>query len=105
MNTSQVNNTNPIILNTIVYHDPEMVTAPMDDELVMFSLDRGMYYGLDNIASAIWQLIETPTSVADLCTSLLEEFDIDSETCQRETLELLNWLFHQELVKIDPPSG
>jgi len=100
MNMSQVESKKQITLNTIVYHDPEMVTAPMDDELVMFSLERGRYYGLDDIASAIWQRIEKPISVADLCTALLEEFEVDRETCQSETLALLNWLFQQELVKI-----
>ena len=94
-----------ITLNTVVFHNPEMVTAPMDSELVMFSLERGMYYGLDNIASAIWQHIEKPILVSDLCTVLLNEFDVDLETCQRETLVLLNWLFHRELVKIEPTSG
>ncbi len=105
MNISQVDSMNPINLDTIVYHDPEMVAAPMEDELVMFSLERGMYYGLDSIASAIWQRIGQPTSVADLCAALLEEFEVDRETCQRETLELLNWLFQHELVKIGPAAN
>lgn len=100
MNKSITNNKQTITLETIVYHDPEMVTAPMDTERVMFSLERGMYYGLDNIASAIWQRIEEPVSAAELCNSLMEEFDVDLETCQHDTLELLNWLFDQELVKI-----
>ena len=105
MNKDITNNKQTITLTTVVYHDPEMVSAPMDDELVMFSLEHGMYYGLDNIASVIWQRTEQPTSVEDLCNSLLDEFDVDRDTCQRETLELLNWLFTQDLVKIDSPSN
>lgn len=94
-----------ITLNTIVYHDPEMVPAPMDDELVMFSPDRGMYYGLDNIASQIWQKLSKPKSERGLCEGLFEEYDIDRDTCQRETLQLLNWLYQQDLVKIDAVSA
>lgn len=90
-----------VILSTKVHHDPEIVSAPIEQELVMFSLDRGMYYGLDDIASHIWERIAEPISVSDLCEKLLDEFDVDRETCQRETLELLNWLFEQDLVKID----
>lgn len=93
-----------ITLNSIIYHDPEMVTAPMDDELVMFSLKRGMYYGLDNIASRIWELIDQPIQVLALCTLLLEEYEVDQETCRHDTLEILNWMYHQELLKIDPKS-
>lgn len=105
MNMSEQKVTDPINLNTVVYHDPEMVTAPMDDELVMFSLERGMYYGLDNIASAIWQRIEHPISVGDLCTALMEDFNVDHETCQRDTLELLTWLLQHGLVRIASPSN
>lgn len=89
-----------ITLNSIVYHDPDMVTAPMDDELVMFSLDRGMYYGLDNIASQIWARIAEPILVSDLCMSLLQDFEVEPDVCQKDTLELLNWLYQQKLVKI-----
>lgn len=102
MNTGSEAENNLITLQSVVYQDPEMVSAPMEDELVMISLQKGMYYGLDNIASEIWQRIEKPVPVAQLCTNLVEEFDVDLETCQRETLELLNWLYKQELIRIDP---
>jgi hypothetical protein len=91
----------PLTLNTQVFHDPEIVSAPIEEELVMFSLERGRYYGLDDIASHIWQKMAEPISIADLCEGLLDEYDIDRETCQRETLALLNWLYEQELVKIN----
>jgi hypothetical protein len=105
MNTSSQTEINPINLQSIVFQDPDMVSAPMEDELVMISLQRGMYFGLDNIASEIWQRIEKPTRVADLCAWLLEEFEVDPETCTRETLDLLNWLHGQELIKIDPGAN
>ena len=101
MNNEKKDGQKPITINSHVYRDPEMVAAPMGDELVMFSLDRGMYYGLDDIASDIWVKLETPISVQELCTSLMEEYEVDLETCQNETLNLLNWLFDQKLVKID----
>jgi len=105
MEASSTGESNLITLESIVCQDPEMVSAPMEDELVMISLQKGMYYGLDNISSQIWQRIEKPISVADLCRGLLEEFDVDPETCQRETLELLNWLYRQELIKIAAEPG
>jgi hypothetical protein len=101
MYTLQDKKDNPITLNSLVYHHPEILSAPMDDELVMFSLEHGMYYGFDDIASIIWQRLDQPILVADLCEGLLSDFDVDQETCQRETLELLNWLYQQDLVRID----
>ncbi|MEA3440908.1 MAG: PqqD family peptide modification chaperone [Chloroflexota bacterium] len=92
---------NPITLKSIIHHDPEIISAPIENELVMFSLERGMYYGMDDIAGHIWQRLEQPTSVSDLCEGLLNDFDVDRETCQHETLELLNWLYQQDLIKID----
>ncbi len=105
MNDQHKNEQNSVTMNSIAYHDPEMVAAPMGDELVMFSLDRGMYYGLDDIASHIWQHLAEPISVTNLCSALLDEFDVDRETCENDTLDLLNWLYRQGLVKIDRPAA
>lgn len=93
--------TTPIDLETVVRCVSEIVTAPIEDELVMLNLEQGMYYGLDDIATYIWNHLQEPRKVADLCGHLMEEFDVDRETCQRETLELLNSLYGQHLLKID----
>ena len=92
-------------LDSVVRRNPAISTAPLVDELVMLDLERGAYYGLDEIATYIWDQIEQPRSVADLCLHLLEVFDIDRKTCERDVLELLEWLHEKGLVHSDDDTA
>jgi hypothetical protein len=94
-------------LDSVVRRNPAISTAPLVDELVMLDLERGAYYGLDEIATYIWDQIEQPRSVADLCRHLLEVFAVDRRTCERDVLELLEWLHDKGLVHSDedPPAA
>ena len=63
------------------------------EEAVMMSVEAGRYYGLNAVASRIWELLEPPKTVAQLCKILCEEFEVDAQTCEAELLE-----FAQDLV-------
>jgi hypothetical protein len=45
-------------------------------ERVVLSIDRGMYFGLDEVASHIWELIQSPARVEEIHASVLAEFDV-----------------------------
>jgi hypothetical protein len=94
-------------LDSVVRRNPGISTAPLVDELVMLDLERGAYYGLDEIATYIWSQIDEPRNVADLCKHLLQVFDVDRPTCERDVLELLEWLHDKGLVYSDegPPPA
>jgi len=54
------------------------------------SIENGEYYGLDDIGSRIWELIEKPVKVSNLIDTLLERFDVDRGTCEKDVLKFLN---------------
>lgn len=89
-----------IDIDDIVIRTNEVVSTDMDDETVMMSIDKGMYYGLDTIATRIWELIEKPLAVSDLCNILLSEFEVDRDNCQRDVLRFLNEMQNDELIKV-----
>ena len=69
----------------------------------MLSIERGEYYGLNEVGSRIWELIEEPVSVSSVCGSILEEFDVDRPKCEKTVLEYLNQLQDLGLLKqIEP---
>ncbi len=87
-------------LDSVVEVKPGLVTAPMDDKLVMLDLAKGKYYGMDDIATAIWTAMANPVRVDDLCTHLMSRFDVDEETCRADTLDFLNQLHDEGLLKV-----
>jgi hypothetical protein len=78
----------------------------MDGEIVMMSVENGEYYGLDEIGSRIWELIEAPVSVDQLINSLMTEFDVNHEECLNDTLEFLEDLRAKDLLLVinEPPA-
>lgn len=92
---------------TVVVQSREPVAVDMDDTVVMMSLERGKYYGLDKIGSRIWELLAEPRTVADLCATLEAEFEVDAATCSTDVREFLTELASEQLVRIidAPPSS
>jgi hypothetical protein len=52
------------------------------EEAVMMSVAAGEYYGLNAVAARIWELLARPMTVAQLCTQICAEFDVDAQTCE-----------------------
>ena len=90
-----------LTLESIVAAKQGLVAAPMDDQLVMLDLAQGRYFGLDDIASAIWRGIAAPVRVGDLCDRLIERYDVDPDTCRSDTLDFLHQLHGEGLLEID----
>jgi hypothetical protein len=85
---------------TIISRSREVVASDIDGEVVMMSIEKGKYYGMDLIASRIWELMEKPIKIADLIGLLLEEYEVTPEDCEKDVLALLNDLLAEKLIEI-----
>ena len=90
-----------ISIKSEVIRSNEPIAEPVDDELVMADIDRGKYYGLNNIAAAIWQNLEKQITVEDLCKRLCENYDVTAEQCSVEVLSFLKELETRNLISIE----
>ena len=89
-----------ITLETKVVRSNEPASAATGDSLVMFSMEKGSYYGLNDIAAAIWKRIESPVAVAALCADLEKDFDVPLDRCEADVLGFLQKLEAKGLVRI-----
>jgi Coenzyme PQQ synthesis protein D (PqqD) len=93
----------------VAVHD--QVSCDLAGEAVILSLKSGMYYGLNAIGARVWSLIQVPMTVNDLRDTLLAEYEVEPERCERELMTLLAELAAQELIEVtssdqdDPKSG
>ena len=90
-----------IDLDTVVFQRGDLYSGELDGEMVMMSVEHGKYYGLDEIGSRIWKLIEQPRSVSEICELLVAEFQVEREKCRQDVLDFLNKLAREDLVKVD----
>ncbi len=59
-----------------------MIYAPIGTEAaVMLGVEAGRYYGLNAVAR-IWEWLDTPRPIPQLCGQTVEEFDVDALTCE-----------------------
>ena len=68
----------------VVVRDGDWLSATIGDERVMMSASSGQYIGLNVVGSRIWDLIEKPRELEDICARLEAEFDVSPTDCARE---------------------
>ncbi len=77
---------------------PEVVAANLGDKSFLLHVGDWVYLELNSSGSRIWELLEAETSARTLVDTLLTEFDIDRDTCTRETAEFLDTLMEKHFI-------
>ena len=86
--------------NTKVCQSREIDSADLNGEKVMMNLDKGKYFALNLVGSRIWEVIKEGIYVKDIINILLEEYDVDKATCERNVLDYLGVLKNEELITV-----
>jgi hypothetical protein len=89
-----------IVLDATVVASKEQASADLGDEAAILNLKDGVYYGLDPVGARIWKLIQTPQTVRALRDTLLAEYDVDADRCERDLIALLQQLAQCQLIDI-----
>ncbi len=89
-----------LTLETMLRRSQNVLFSEIDSDKVMIDIERGLYFGLNDVAGDIWDRLEKQQTPADLIAGLLESYEIDAETCQRETLAVLERMTRAGLVEI-----
>jgi hypothetical protein len=85
---------------TTVIRTEGIMTAPVDQEIVLLNMAGNNYISLDAIGRRIWELLEKPIVVGELCRQLGEEFDGTQEQICADLLPFLAELERESLVRV-----
>lgn len=76
-----------------------VLSSQLGDESVILDHKHGQYFGLDNVGSYVWELIqEREMTVGEIKAAILEEFEIDENTAQTDLETLLAQLKEEQLI-------
>lgn len=81
----------------MIQRSGEWLTTGVGEALMMMNIDRGNYVGMNPVGARIWELIETPRDLDDLCNQLLAEFEVDEAACRRDVTAFADKLCHHGL--------
>lgn len=79
---------------------PEVLFQEVSGETVLLDLSSENYFGLDEIGTRIWELLNGGSSVGEVVDALLEEYDTDRKTLEGDVAELLENLAEAGLISL-----
>jgi len=90
----------PLSTDISVQRVPGFIEAEIDNEVVALHIDTGKCYGLNRVGSRVWSLIESSGKVSDICATLLTEYEVEPEACERQVLDLLEELRAEGMIAV-----
>lgn len=77
----------------------QVVQSKIDDEVVMMDIESGFYFGLNSVASIIWELLKDGKTVDELADYLITEYDVSREKCLEETDILIKKMLDLKVIR------
>ncbi len=78
----------------------EQVSCDLAGETAILDLKSGQYYGLNPVGARIWALIQESKSVTEVLNIILDEYDVETSSCERDLFALLEELQGKGLVDV-----
>ena len=78
----------------------EVLSQEVNGETVLLDLEGELYFGLNEVGTRIWQLLQSNPTVAETLTSLSDEYDVSQEQLESDVDELLNKLADAGLISL-----
>jgi hypothetical protein len=89
--------------NSLISRREGWIAAWVDSNLIMMHAESSFYLNLTGSGGRIWELLESPRSVWDLCETLGREFDIEPDAAWPEVLAFLDQLLLRKAIDVHLP--
>ena len=77
---------------------PSVITRELSGETVLLNLESGVYYGLDVVATRVWQLLIQGRTIAGVCEAMADEYDVALEVLRDDVTRLVGELRERGIV-------
>lgn len=89
-----------ISLASIVVATKDQVSSELGGDTVLLHLKSAHYFGFAGVGSRIWALLEEPRRLSSIRDSILEEFEVTPDQCERDLLRFVRELRDKGLVEV-----
>ena len=90
-------------LDSVVVRTPGKMSAPVNQDIVIFNPAGDNYVGLDEIGRRVWELLVVPVKANDLCARVAREFEGDPNEIAADVLAFVGELAAEGLVNVANP--
>lgn len=94
-----------LTLQTVISARDDLLSSDLSEsEMVMMNIDKGFYYGLEDVGKLIWDALGEPRSIDALCDLVLARYAEERATIEEHVLTFAQDLLEEELVSIHAES-
>ena len=87
-------------LESVIVRNDELLSAPVDREIVFLNTGIDSYVALDEIGRRIWELLEQPRPIAELVSELETEYSGSPDTIASDVIAFLEELEGDGMVRV-----
>ena len=77
---------------------PSVICRELSGETVLLNLESGVYYGLDTVGTRVWQLLTQGRTIAGVCDTMIEEYDVAPDVLRADVTRLVGELRERGIV-------
>lgn len=85
--------------STVVRKSPSQVSCVLNEEVAVLNVERALYFGLQGVGAHIWDALEAPRSVAEICDDVTAHFDVSPEICRQDVARFLDSMLDAGLIE------
>lgn len=93
-----------VTIDSVLVRDEEPKTAALDEGAVVLSIRAGSYFGLNAVASEIWEMLAEPCRVGVIFDALALRHEVDAQTLARDVTPFLQTLVERRLARVVAPG-
>jgi len=92
-----------ISFNQKITISQEVLSQEVDGETVLLDLQSENYFGLDEVGTRIWQLLQEKKNLQEVFDALFEEYDVEEQQLEKDMKEHIGKLVETGLIHLESP--
>lgn len=89
-----------VSVNSVVVATKHQVSCALGEESAILDMQNSVYYGMNAVATRVWNLLQQPKSIREIRDAIVDEYDVTPEQCERDILELLDRMKSEGLIEL-----
>jgi PqqD family protein of HPr-rel-A system len=77
----------------------EIIAGLVDGDLMLLNIETGHYHQVNPTGRRIWELLEQPRTLDEICAALGDEFNVSPQDCLAQTRAFIQELVQRNIIE------
>jgi len=81
-------------------NETDFLFTAVDNETVLMNIHNSSYFGLDDVSTDIWKILDTRKSLKSLLVELTQLYEVELKQCEEDTEQFIKAMIYHNLLKL-----